>query len=231
MSDVVEKIRKLLRLAKDKGATESEANVALEMAQRLMLQHNIKDVEEKREVHAVKGEWMHCDRGQRWELWIAGSVAKLFNCRVVQLVSLGAHQFVGKPENIEVAGETFLWVCGQVEALYKEALRTYGRSLGRQGRADLRRSFKEACASRINQRVNEIVAAARNSIPDHMALVVIDQSLAAASELIANVPSRKSRPIRHGIGTVAGYEAGNRVQLQGHVPGSNGKPPARKMIG
>jgi Protein of unknown function (DUF2786) len=225
MTDIMDKLRKLQRLGNDSSTTEHERNVALEMMQRLMLQHNIKDVQEHKEVHAVMGEWMNVDRGDLWEQFVAVAVAKLYNCRVVQRQSIGSYQFVGKPDNIDACGETFLWVCGQVEALYKETLRGYARSLDKRGRADLRRSFKQACATRIHERVNELVAKIRNEIPAHMALVVIDQSLAAADELLKGMRSAKTRYIRPGIGSYAGRQAGDRVQLQGSVG-----QPKRKMI-
>jgi Protein of unknown function (DUF2786) len=220
--NVMEKIRKLMRLGKDAGATENERMVALEMAQRLMLQHNIEDVEEERVIEAIKGEWMNVDRGDLWEIYAAGAVAKLFNCRSLIIKRTGAHQFVGKPDNVEACGETFVWVCSQIEVLYKEALRDYSGTLDKRGRADLRKSFKYACSLRVHQRCEEIVAKARNDIPAHMALVVIDQSLAAADELIKGAKPMKARGQRAGIGTMAGRLAGDRVRLQGTITGSNG---------
>ena len=214
--NVVDKIRKLLRLARDQGATENEAAVALGMAQRLMMQHNITDVEEERFVEAIKGEWMNVDRGDDWEAVVSSAVAALFNCRVLIRRREGSYQFVGKPENVEVCGDTFLWVCSQIEVLYKEALRAYNGTLDRAGRASLRGSFKYACAHRVHERCKEIVVKARNDIPSHMALVVIDQSLAAADELIKDARPMKIRG-KKGIGTIAGRIAGDRVRLQGSI--------------
>lgn len=217
MENIVEKIRKLLALAKDKGASENEAAVALAMAQRLMLQHNITEVTEKVKVEAVRGEWMNVDRGELWEQTVAGAIAKLFNCRVVQRRQVGAYQFVGKPENIEVCGETFLWVCGQVEVLYKAGLREFGGRMSKRERGEFRKTFKYGCSVRIYQRADEIVAKARNEIPAHMALVVIDQSLAAADDLIKDVRVGRKVKGHWGSGTSAGMAAGDQVQLQGSV--------------
>jgi Protein of unknown function (DUF2786) len=219
MTDVVEKVRKLLRLARDGGATENEAAVAMAMAQRLMLEHDIKDVEEKRHIDAVLGAWMECERGEGWEIIVAQAVAKLFNCRSAVRRGAGSHQFVGKPENIEICGDTFLWVCAQVEVFYKHALKEYGGRLDRRGRAELRRTFKDACALRIFHRVAEIVAKARNEIPAHMALVVVDQSLSEADDVMNGAGYTTGRGIRPktGLGTGAGMRAGDNVQLQRKV--------------
>jgi len=215
--NVIEKIRKLFRLARDKGATEHEQAVALAMAQRLMMQHNISDVEEERIIEAIKGEWMNVDRGDPWEFVISSAVAVLFNCRSLIMKNSGSHQFVGKPENVEACGEAFLWVCSQVEVLYKEALHAYNGSLDKAGRANLRKTFKYSCAQRVYERCQDIVARARNDIPSHMALVVIDQSLAAADDLIKGVKKAKIRSPRAGIGTWTGRQAGDRVRLQGSI--------------
>lgn len=219
MTEIVDKIRKLLALARDKGASENEAAVALAMAQRLMLQHDIKNVEEKREVHAVMGDWMEVDRGELWEMYVAQAVAKLFNCRCAARPSTGAHQFVGKPESVEVCGDTFLWVCGQVEVLYKEALCVRRRGMSVRERGEFRKTFKQGCATRVYDRACDIVAKARNDIPEHVALVVVDQSLAAADDLIKSrgYSSGRARKPSYGSGTAAGMAAGDRVQLQDAV--------------
>jgi Protein of unknown function (DUF2786) len=220
MVKIIERIRKLLALARDKAASENEAATALAMAQRLMLEHDIKNVEDAVEVEAIRGGWVNVSRGDKWERVIASSVATMFNCRNVFRTD-GAHQFVGKPDNIEVCEVTFIWVCEQVEQLYKVGLSAFRRrmgSLSKADRGDFRKTFKEACAMRIWQRVAEIVAAARNEIPAHRALVVIDQSLAAADELLNDVKKGRSLSLRRsGFGTGAGHAAGDQVKLQREV--------------
>ncbi len=158
---------------------------AEETLQRLMLQHNIEDVEEERVIEAIKGEWMNVDRGDLWEIYAAGAVAKLFNCRSLIIKRTGAHQFVGKPDNVEACDETRL--CGVFLAGSSMCCGTRGaarlqseHALDSRGGAYLRSSSGYACSLRVHQRCEEIVAKARNDIPAHMALVVIDQSLAAA---------------------------------------------------
>jgi hypothetical protein len=222
---VMDKIRKLFRLANDPGATENERMVALQMGQRLMFEHDIQNVQDEVVIEAIKGEWMHVNRDAPWEITAAAAIAVLFNCRSLFMRSSGSHQFIGKPENVEACGEAYLWVCSQIEVLYKEALKNYNGALGKAGRADLRRSFKEACAVRVYRRCQEIVAKARNDIPAHMALVVIDQSLAAADELIKGARTMKVRRQREGIGTYAGTLAGDRVRLQGSVGDTKKSPP------
>lgn len=219
MEKVIDKIRKLLAVARDKGATEHEAATALAMAQRLMLEHDVKNVEDHVEVQAVRGEWMNVHFDDKWYRMLAAGVASLFNCRTL-FNSLGDVKFVGKPENIEVCQVTLLWVVDQVEELYKEALKSFRARLGKLDKAtrgDFRKTFKEACALRVWHRAAEIVAAARGNIPGHMSLVVIDQSLAAADDLIKGAKKTALTVRRSGFGTGAGQLAGDAVKLQREV--------------
>jgi len=222
MEKILDKVRKLLRLARDKGASEAEAATALAMAQKLMLEHNIKDVEEEREIHAIFGTWFKTGRSiQKWEEFTASAIAKLFNCRAVVIRKSGMIRFAGKPENVEVCEITYFWVIEQIEKIYKEGLSEYRgmESMSQQTRAEFRTSFKHGCAARVAHRVNEMIANARRTIPDHMALVVIDQSQAAADELLRSrnvAPGKTSEP-RKGPGLKAGFIAGERVQLQSTV--------------
>ena len=228
--NIVEKIRKMLRLARDKGATEAEAAAALSMANRLMLQHNIESVEESVEEIAIRGDWRDFEVDKKWQQILVSAVGTLYNCRSLLLGGKRV-QFIGKPSNVLVAADTLAWVIEQVDALHKQALRTFREEkelrngeptkLTKFEYRDFRLTFKEACALRIFRRVNEIVAAMRNEIPAHMALVVIDQALAAADDIISGMgikkPSKGIKLRRSGHGTGAGWAAGDKVQLQHKV--------------
>ena len=229
--NIVERIRKLLRLARNKGATEGEAANALAMAQRLMLKHNIDNVEEKVEEVAVRGDWHKFDVDKKWQQCLVSAVAKLFNCRSLQSGTGNGVQFIGKPSNVLVAADTLQWINDQMHDLYKQARKGFQNETGlRHGDAayklnsrNFRLNFKEACALRIWYRVNDIVAAARNEIPSHMALVVIDQALAAADDIVAGLgikASGKGLTLRNsGLGAGAGRAAGDQVKLQHSVKG------------
>jgi len=220
----IDKIRKLLRLAKG-SSNENEAAVALAAAQRLMLQHDIDNVEEVAEQPAVWGEWMTgVDFKDKWERVLLSAVATLYNCRVIFRTRSGHVRFAGKSENIEACEVTLVWVRDQVNTLYKQALVAFKQRTGgytKQEYMNFYFSFKEACALRISQRANEIIAAVRNEIPAHKALVVIDQSLAAADDLIKGDSTiSKSRELtfrRRGFGTGAGFRAGDHVKLNREI--------------
>jgi hypothetical protein len=218
----IDKIRKLLRLAKD-NTNENESAAALATAQRLMFQHDIDNVEEVAEQPAVWGEWMTAvDFKDKWERVLLSAVATLYNCRVIFRSRSGHVRFAGKAENVEACEVTLVWVRDQVNSLYKQALVAFKQKTGgytKQEYMNFYFSFKEACALRIAQRAKEIIAAARREIPAHKALVVIDQSLAAADDLLVAEKIKKGRSvaISRGFGTGAGMKAGDHVKLNREV--------------
>jgi Protein of unknown function (DUF2786) len=216
---IVEKIRKLLRLARDSGATEAEAGTAMAMAQKLMMQHNIDHVEDVVEQHAVRGDWRNFEVDKKWQQTLGSAVAHLYNCRFIMVRELGQVQFIGKASNVLVAFDTLEWITDQINAYHKEALKAFrgdGRLTKFQYR-DFRLTFKEAAALRVWHRISDIVAKARNEIPAHMALVVIDQALAAADDIMKDIGTKTMRATkmrRSGYGTGAGRAAGDKVKLQ-----------------
>lgn len=217
--NIVEKIRKLLRLARDKRGNEAEAASAMAAAQRLMLKHNIDSVEEVVEQVAIRGDWHNYEVDKKWQQILMQAVGKLYNCRGLMRTNSAQVQFVGKPSNVLVCADTLEWITEQVNDLHKQALQAFkdGGKLSKFEYRNFRLTFKEACALRIWERVNEIVAAARNEIPSHMALLVIDQALSAADDLInADTNIKKGRKIkmRGGLGSGAGRVAGDQVKIQ-----------------
>lgn len=87
---IKDKIRKLLTLGEDDGATEAEAENALRFARRLMLKHNVseKDMEETKDVHEIAADVEHTTFGQvrttsqgstltKWEVSLGWAVMEL----------------------------------------------------------------------------------------------------------------------------------------------------------
>lgn len=93
---IIERIRKLLTLAENKGATQAEATAAALAAQRLMAQNDV----EEWEVHAedadpIEGiESKHSPRRWRWHL--AEVIAPAFRCRYHQQRSWGCGKYLYK---------------------------------------------------------------------------------------------------------------------------------------
>lgn len=221
MDSIKDKIRKLLALANDKGATEHEAQRAMEFASALMLKHGI-------EVEHRTGEVGYGDTSfdldKRWKLMAAQAAGELYGCRVVINRRNETLQFVGRDDNVAVAEETFGWLCEQIERLYKVFL---PKGMTKSDRAEYRRTFKDTCAIRVYQRCAEHVETMKANDAQAMAatgsraLVVLDHRNQLDAEINdffaqAGVQVKKARRVKRRVtqGTIAGMEAANQVRIQ-----------------
>lgn len=228
MSAIVEKIQKLFALANDPAATEGERDNALRMAGALMAKHNI----DQAAIHAKAGTKakitsVQAEADKTWHGWISWGVSHLMGCKSTYRDD-GNINFYGPPEVIDAARMTYDSIVQQIEMLYKQNLRS---GMSQSARANFRRTFKEAAASRVQQRIKEIVEnlRTRDAIAQQAtgctALVIarsIDQQLADIEEWMvkeagfARVPPTKlSRSRRGGLGTSLGRRAGDQVKIQG----------------
>lgn len=208
---IIDRIRKLLALARDKGASEAEAATAMEMASKLMLQHNIKEseVDEKKEEPGLfPGVYPSADE---WEYNLAAAAAKIYSCKEFEASVRGQKVigFVGLKENCEAALETLKWLVEQGEAQYKQSL---PKGLSKSERAEFRRTFKFGLSLRVLDTAQQIVE--KNKLTGK-ALMVIDQQKAEAEEALGNMGgrqrARRSKDLRSGH--IAGFVAGENVKL------------------
>lgn len=220
---VVDKIKKLLRIGQaNSGATEAEAATAMSMAAALMLKHGLQvQLDDDKEVGAVQGEFVKFE--DTWNLQCASAVGYLYSCRWACLSRAQMVAFVGRPDNIAAAEETFKFLCAEVERLYKARL---PKGMSKEDRANFRRTFKFACARRLAARAWAIMEELRRDdvkaigATGSRALVVvqsIDAQLAEADAMLKGKKVVVHKPRADGLGTLEGRRAGDTVQLQKQV--------------
>lgn len=226
-NNIRERIRKLYALANDKAATEDEAATAMRMALGLMAKHGIELSDIGGEPSKAKKGTALSNRFDPFEIHLANAAGYLFGCKVVT-IAMGKEglYFVGRPDNIEAAEATLLFLTRQVEAFYKAALPA---GMTQRERSEFRRTFKIAAAGRVQQRVRALIrdmqsndAAAKGATGSN-ALVVkgyFDQMFSEADAEIAQIAGLRTTKVRDrktGSGTSAGYAAGDRVKLRQEV--------------
>ena len=213
MEPIIDRIRKLLALAGN-NPNENEAGAALAKAHELMALHGIKHIHDKVEESRVRqGQAKFREYDQKWHIFLASGIARLYQCRTT-VGNVSGITFWGRSEHIEVAEMTFVHVASEIERFYKLTLKEFGGELGKAGRANLRASFKQAAAIRIQQRVETIIAEAQNRIPDHHALVVVTTGEIDEAFKKAGIRVGKAIKVTQGLGTGAGIAAGDAVKLQ-----------------
>lgn len=158
---LISRIRKMLALANDAGATEGERDTALRMAHALLAKHNLDlatitatdatptsaAIEPRTDTAVQFGGWP-------WARYVASSIAELFFCTYV--CSAGRtrrtwnHYFIGRASNATTASLVAEFV---VTSIYREAARR--KRAEDEGNAFLR-SFAWGAAFAIRQRVDAL---------------------------------------------------------------------------
>ncbi|MGE4278178.1 MAG: DUF2786 domain-containing protein [Magnetospirillum sp.] len=120
----IERIRKLLALARNKGASDHEAATALQMAQAQMEAEGITDTE----IHATEATEAFTDGGARsrvpeWESRLGWNIANIFACDSIHHHS-GTWSFVGIDPLPQIASYAFDVLRRQCLAARKEYIAT-----------------------------------------------------------------------------------------------------------
>jgi hypothetical protein len=224
--DMKAKVLKLLNLSRDRGASEAEAATAMSMATKLMILHGIKE-SELQQSQVIAGRSENTELERDWQEIIAQAAGELFGCMTLLSKSLSTGQpvfyYVGRPENHDAAKQTFNFLLDQVERLYKAGL---PRGMSQRDRANFRRTFKYSCAARIYHRAKELVDEMKRGehsadISGGTALVVqgyFDKLADEVDEFLKksgmNIRFKKSKPRSFGLGSAAGHQAGNSVNIR-----------------
>lgn len=230
-----DKIKKLLALGNDKGATEHEAARALEMAHALMLKYNITIEPDAPEAGVCESPIRGKEHDEMWHRMLAGASCYLYSCKNIVWSDrdcdggkyFTGFKFVGRADSIDAAWQTFEFLVSQVEALYKINLPA---GMTKSERSDYRRSFKYACANRVAHRIHEMMEAVKKSdakaiaMTGCTALVVVDSIKKQLDDIeqfckenlkTKTLPAIRSRRI--GAGTGAGRVAGEHVKIHKEV--------------
>lgn len=151
-----ERIRKLLNMTVERGCTEDEADTAMRMASGLAAKIGI-ELDELRPAGSPKPKITQKSQYKKmkvYEAYCAHAAAILYGVQCVA-PNFGKHGFwfTGRESNIELAEQTMLWLVRQVDLLYKEAL---PKGLTQKARSEFRASFKDACASRVYIRAQDM---------------------------------------------------------------------------
>ncbi len=153
------KITKLLNMTVENGCSEDEQETAMSMAAAIATKLGI-DLEAQRQKEPTAAQRKAMKKAFSQEFKIHQvlafqAAAKLYGCDLYTYSGgKGGLYFVGREENIELAEQTAFWLMRQVELLYKQHL---PRGLSQTVRAQYRKTFKAACAYRVNERASTLM--------------------------------------------------------------------------
>lgn len=228
---IINRIRKMLDLANDLGATEGERDAALHQAYRTMAHYNLDmttiqaSQEEPREGYDYHGFSFPFAKT------VCDSIAELFFCTYVVGGKINGtqcvHHFIGKESNAATAMVMADWI---IKSIMKE-----GRKLYKQNTSPGCRAFCLGAAAKLRQRVDAMVAesTAANSTEytggSALVLANLYDSESKANDTlmmtlynIKMVKPRKSRV--NGSAYAQGKEFGDKINLSLQVGGKAQAP-------
>jgi len=223
-SDILEKIRKLLRLADtSRGATENEAKVALAKAQELMTRHNIDSALLRKERGESGGASFTVDKGNLdlpktlnpADLMILSLLQAHFNVKTI-LMSGGrgtAVDIIGAPADIDFAIYAFNFLRQTFFRCWNEFKRTHANP----DKASYYRGLRDGLNAELKaakQRAEESYASDQRQT---YGLVVVDQEAAITRYVTDHYGKLRNRPQRrrnlHSGSYAAGETKGRTIQI------------------
>jgi hypothetical protein len=219
MTDKIkDRVKKLLALGSN-NPNENEANRAMELAQKLMIEHGLSvDMLSPEAPRMTMGDGRYPGK-DAWTDFVAQACCALYGCRLIKYPD-GGLSFSGREDNSDAAGQTFQYLCDQIEKLYKLSLPS---GMSQPERAQYRKSFKRAAASRVYYRASELVENLKARGTDGKnALVVVSHIEQLTDEVdqflkSAKLKTRETRAVSLGSdheALRAGRRAGDLVNLQ-----------------
>ena len=158
---VLKRIQKLLQMSTENGASENEAMLAADKAQKLLQEHNlsIADIKDDSQVEPMESEDVEVDR-DLWKGYIRNATAKLYFCSTYFTTKLDTHYkrvkvvtFVGRKSNLMVATEMCKYFINTVERLADEEFREVPGS--RAAINKMAHAFKQGAASKLSSRLKK----------------------------------------------------------------------------
>lgn len=251
-SAIMERLKKMLALAENAGATEDEASNAANMAAALALKYGIDLEQLQRTTHQPRAGFeyvvIHTDKGgfEQWLMNLIGGVCAIHGNRTFFQgnARIGVTQYCAilRKDMVPVVTATMDYLVKAVLRMNTEAVK--GRNLSQPERAAFRKAFRIACSARIRQRMHDRLREmmqnddAAKQATGSTALVVLNHIEAEVKEMTTWMEDQgfrfkesKSRGPRHldAAGYAAGKAAGDRVGLDAQVTGTKGVDTGKRL--
>lgn len=213
MDKVREKVRLLLNLTTDRGATEAEAATALSTAMRILEKYNLdmKDVGNGN-LEAGMGSTDVVGLFYQWERSLIQTIAKHNMCDCVRYE--GKHLLIGRNINTEAAREMYLWLSRRLNIMVYEYISERPEDISAN---EWRNNFLWGATSRIKQRLQELQDQ-RHTVETECKALVLDRHAEAFNYRGVLFPGRgwvsKNLQSSTGSGFGAGQSAGNTIPLE-----------------
>ena len=229
---ILNRIQKLLKMSIENGASENEAMLAADKAQKLLQEHNlsIADIKDDSQAEPMDSEDVEVDR-DLWKGYIRNATAKLYFCTTYSTMKLDKHYkkvkvitFVGRKSNRMVATEMCKYFINTVNRLADEEFREVPGSRAAINR--MAHAFKQGAATKLSSRLRkkyEEIAPEYipQGNPDGLPVLYKNEQIAITKWLeqkgIKLRSARSSMSIRDRVAYSRGSEKGNGIGINTQV--------------
>lgn len=211
---VLDKVKKLLSLGRDGGATEAEQATALGMAARLLAENGLTEDQIDSSEFRVDRKNVVVGLG-KWKGVLAMAAANLYGAFVTVDRQSASMNFYGPEEVIEATAMTYEWLIDQVNMMRDAAVMSDRNISG----SAWGNNFKTAASNRIHARVNDIlksqVTGTGNALVLHTNHLQLRSKEIMEAKWGAKVKPGKSYQVavRSLDAWDAGHRAGDAVQI------------------
>jgi hypothetical protein len=222
-TSIIEKIQKVLELAK-RGGTEEEADTALQLAHQLLAKYNL--TLDEVESHTTEEDYFIDDSVKSpiklsWQHYVYQAISNLYFCHYIK--GRSSHNIIGKPSNVEVVKYLAAYIVQTGEKLAKQECATTRE----------RNDFKKGFCLKISERAEaEVARAKRGDIKDEQGNALILRPLyeKTANDIkifLAEKGPRTHKTSFRAAGSTSGFnlgqQAGEHVSLRGTGITANGQ--------
>ena len=229
---ILNRIQKLLKMSTENGASENEAMLAADKAQKLLQEHNlsIADIKDDNQAEPMESEDVEVDR-DLWKGYIRNATAKLYFCSTYSTMKLDTHYkrvkvitFVGRKSNRMVATEMCKYFINTVNRLADEEFRAVPGS--RASINKMAHAFKQGAASKLSSRLRkryEEIAPEYipQGNPDGLPVLYKNEQMAITKWLedqgIRLRSAKSSMSIRDRVAYSRGSEKGNGIGINTQI--------------
>lgn len=187
---LLDKIKKLLEIRADRGATENEVEQAALMASRLLMKHNLTMADAEAHGQQKKSgitedtfdlnEWQSKTDGA-WVMRLCQFLCNFNLCHSIHMIHPGNHQgtmkIIGKVNNVEIVQYLLVQLIVKIEAIYKVRWKEYESGGGEEKRNTFRRGYcngvVNGIAHKLRQNQEEMLCQAQKE-NTNMGLMVIN---------------------------------------------------------
>ena len=226
-SDILNKVRKLLRLAdKSRGATENEAKVALAKAQDLMTRHNIDsallrmEAGEKSGTNVTKGLYELPKTLNPADMMILSLLQGHFNVRIILMSGhrKTALDIIGAPEDVDFA----IFALSFLRKTFFRCWNEFKKTAWNPDRASYYRGLRDGIDAELTAAKEKAEQSYGEDDRNTYALAVVDQDAAITryvDENYGNVRTRRQRRRRvDSASYFAGETKGRTIRINRPLP-------------